>query len=300
MEQKIVMLKGLPASGKTTFAKKLIEDQGFKRINKDDLRAMIDFSKWSKQNEKMIVRVRDQLITMYLDEGYSVVIDDTNFNPIHHVTFKNIAEHYNIPFEVIDDFLEVPVQECIERDLKRGDKSVGRKVIEGMYWKYVQKMPEPILYNESLFDCIICDVDGTLAIKHLGRSPYEGLKAYLDPPRKEIFNLVKKLIDDNTKLIIFSGRENIKEPNSSKTVLDITYDWLNENGFQNIPFELHLRKNGDHRKDYIVKKEMYEEFIKDRYNVLYVIDDRPQVIREWKKMGLTVLDVNKDYSGVDF
>jgi len=52
---------------------------------------------------------------------------------------------------------------------------------------------------------------------------------------------------------------------------------LNEN---KIPRdELHMRKTDDVRKDSVVKKELYDEFIKDKYNVRFVIDDRPQVVR---------------------
>ncbi len=53
----LLMLKGLPASGKSTYARKLVADsqshkRKWKRANKDDLRAMIDDSNWSKTNEK--------------------------------------------------------------------------------------------------------------------------------------------------------------------------------------------------------------------------------------------------------
>jgi len=34
-----------------------------------------------------------------------------------------------------------------------------------MYYKYVRKEQEEIKYNEELPDCIICDIDGTLAKK---------------------------------------------------------------------------------------------------------------------------------------
>ena len=46
---KLLILKGLPASGKTTEAKRLVIEENFKRVSKDDLRAMIDNSKWSKE-----------------------------------------------------------------------------------------------------------------------------------------------------------------------------------------------------------------------------------------------------------
>ena len=49
---KLIMTKGLPASGKSTWAKQYLDDNpGTKRVNKDDLRAMLDNGKWSKRNE---------------------------------------------------------------------------------------------------------------------------------------------------------------------------------------------------------------------------------------------------------
>ena len=54
---KLILMRGLPASGKTTECKNLLlmHKGSYKRINRDDLRAMIDNGKWSKQNEKYIV-----------------------------------------------------------------------------------------------------------------------------------------------------------------------------------------------------------------------------------------------------
>jgi len=53
---KVLILKGLPASGKSTYAKELVAKGNWKRINKDDLRAMLDCSKWSKANEKFVLQ----------------------------------------------------------------------------------------------------------------------------------------------------------------------------------------------------------------------------------------------------
>lgn len=151
------MLKGLIASGKTTYAKELVA-KGWKRVNKDDLRAMIDDSKWSKNNEKDIMEARDLLVIHYLDNGYNVVVDDTNFHPKHRETLIEIADNCDAEFE--EKFFDVPVYECIERDAKRGDKSVGSKVILGMYFRFLSKKAD---YSDEKKDAFIFDIDGTLA-----------------------------------------------------------------------------------------------------------------------------------------
>jgi len=60
---KIIMLKGLVASGKSTRAKEQVENnQKMKRVNKDDLRAMLDNSRYSKANEKIVIATRNTII----------------------------------------------------------------------------------------------------------------------------------------------------------------------------------------------------------------------------------------------
>lgn len=47
-----------------------------------------------------------------------------------------------------------------------------------------------------------------------------------------------------------------------------------------------MRPQGDMRRDSIVKRELYENHIKGKYNVVAIFDDRPQVIREcWQALG---------------
>ena len=52
-----------------------------------------------------------------------------------------------------------------------------------------------------------------------------------------------------------------------------------------------MRKNGDFRKDFIIKKEIYEKFIKPKYEVLFVLEDRDQAVKMWREEGLTCLQV---------
>ena len=127
---------GLPASGKSTFAKKLCKDRGFKRVNKDDLRAMIDAGAYSPENESNIEAARDVLVSTFLHAGLSVVCDDTNFHPDHIDRLKLLAQVHGAKF-CIEDFCHVPLEECLRRDAERDVGHVGEDVIRGMYERYM-------------------------------------------------------------------------------------------------------------------------------------------------------------------
>jgi len=302
-KQYVYFLKGLPASGKSSWAKQKIEEDRnngitTKRINKDDLRAMLDNSFFSKEREKFILKARDNLLSLSLVNGYNVIIDDTNFEPKHLKKVEEVIQHVryalNLKVEIVEKFFDTPVSECIERDSNRNN-AVGRKVIMGMYNRYFkeEKSEEQMKYNPDLPDCIIVDVDGTLALRESNRSPFEYWKADRDKLNKPIADLVKSLRTPNTKVIIMTGRENLCDEDGW-TVSDLTQRWLRENDVYYD--DIFIRKEGDHRADFKVKKEMYENHIKGNYNVLYVIDDRRQVIDMYREQGLTVLDV----AGNDF
>lgn len=77
-----------------------------------------------------------------------------------------------------------------------------------------------------------------------------------------------------------------------ETYRDLTVDWLNTH----VPLildskssNLYMRKEGDYRADYITKKEIYEKHIKEQYNVLFVVEDRKQVVDMWRSLGIVCL-----------
>lgn len=270
------MLKGLPASGKSTYAKELVK-QGYKRVNKDDLRAMIDDGKWSEINEKNIRDMELHLVVEQLNKGKNVVVDSTNF--AYEDYWQHIAEKAGAEFEV--KFFDVPLQECIERDARRGDKSVGKKVILGMYNKYLHKEPEELYYDPSLKDCYMFDIDGTLA--RMGdRSPYDWSKVGIDKADETVVSILRAIrYLYGSEIVIMSGRD-------SSCRIE-TQEWLSRN---EIDYDfLYMRPEGDMRKDVEVKEELYNNHIKGKYNVLGVFDDRLQVCRLWYKLGLPLFRV---------
>lgn len=272
-QPKLLMLQGLIASGKSTYAKELVE-KGWVRVNKDDLRAMLHNSHHGKGKENLVLWIRDEIVKHALSQGQNVVIDDTNFNKIHQSTLMGIGQFYNAEFEI--KFIDTPLEECILRDSKR-EKPVGEMVIRGMYNQYLakEKVVEKYVPNLSLPKAYIFDIDGTLA--EMGpRSPYEWSKVGIDTVITPIADLLRRL-EQTTEIIIVSGRDGVCRPE--------TLQWLKDN---NIPFsELFMRPAGDSRKDSIIKKEIFFRDIAPKYNALGVFDDRNQVVKMWREIGLT-------------
>jgi hypothetical protein len=58
-----------------------------------------------------------------------------------------------------------------------------------------------------------------------------------------------------------------------------------------------MRPEGSMEKDTVVKKALYDEHIKSRYNVLGVFDDRPCMVRLWRSLGLFCFDCG---NGIEF
>lgn len=283
---KIIVCQGLPASGKTTWAKEeVLKSEGkIKRINKDDLREMLDAGKWSKSNEQIVLIARDLMAEQFIKLNYDVIIDDTNLSPQHIKDMTEMAEELGAELE-IKSFLDVPVAECLKRDAYRGDKKVGYKVIMEMYNRYIKNDVEKMEEIEGLPSAIICDLDGTLALLN-GRNPYDASTCEndkLNDPVAHILHCVHQT-GLGAKIIFVSGREN--------KYREQTLKFLDKHGFSKIIHEgLFMRETGDNRDDRIVKKEIFDANIKGKYNIKFVLDDRNKVVEMWRSIGLTCFQV---------
>jgi len=146
----LVILRGLPASGKTTWAKRWVtEDPRIRaRINRDDLRAMahngvhLPPEKRKRGTENMIIAMERALIRELLQIGVSVVIDDTNLASFHIDGLKKLTDTLSHRVEIqIIDFRGVPLHRCLERDALRFSE-VGPEVIRGMYSTMIDEIRE--------------------------------------------------------------------------------------------------------------------------------------------------------------
>jgi predicted kinase len=289
----LYICRGLPASGKSTWARKLVQkNPGTKRVNRDDLRAMID-PEWDPKKEEYIEIVRNYAIGRALLDGHDCVCDDTNLKDSVFEQVKSLGTETGADV-VVQDFTDVPIEICIARDQGRTIGHVGEKVIRDMAKRYLSKTntkrtaTTPAI-NPAIPDAIIVDVDGTLAVFDGIRGPFETEKAEQDLVNTPVALTVQKLrqgLREGTafRIIICSGRED--------KFRSITEAWLRKH---QIPFDhLYMRPSGDFRKDAIIKKEIYDQHIKGNFNVLFVLDDRDQVVKMWREeLNLTVFQVSE-------
>lgn len=293
-KNKLVALKGLQASGKSTKAKELVK-QGWVRTNKDTIRKELFPDYKQKRDEKKVVKERNRQVIAGLEAGKNVVVDDTNLNPVHIKELAAIARQHNVVFEVDDSFLEVPLEVCIERDSKReGTERVGEFVIRDTFYKWIKTPQTALRYDPALPMAIIVDIDGTLAHMDGKRKPYEWKKVGGDSVDAGVAHLVDAInFMGYAKVFLFSGRNAVcrKETEEWLERNDIDYDYLAMRPQFNEGTT--TESNTDDR---IVKADMLKKHIIGKYNVLFVVDDRPKVCRMWREVyGLRVLNVGDPY-----
>lgn len=293
--------RGLPASGKTTHARQCIDASrvgSIVRLNRDDLRKMMlptGYKEPVYQAEELVTKVQQGQIVALLRGGVDVIIDDTNLRARSVRTLAQLALKAGATWSCID-FFGVPVEECLRRDAAR-ENAVGEEVILRMYRKYLSngrtllvpeveigvtgKPYEPVAQTPM---AVICDVDGTVALHHDVRDPYDTSKYHLDKPNEPVAHLIRKEFDDGNEVIFCSGRD--------EEFRAVTEEWLRDHVMPSYThFELFMRPMGDKRNDAIVKLELFDTHIRDEFNVVRVYDDRDRVVDAWRSIGLTVLQV---------
>ncbi len=141
--------------------------------------------------------------------------------------------------------------------------------------------------------CIVCDIDGTVALMKGKRTPFEYHKAFEDEPNKPVIHLLNALVqyytilhDENVWVIFTSARENIglvdKHPGIGFVdVADLTQEWVKVHIGVSEYHRFIFRMEGDHRKDCYVKYDIAKTIQKE-FKILSVLDDRNQVVDMWR------------------
>ena len=313
--QKMIIMRGVPGSGKSTRAREYVDREDYVRVNKDDLRQMLNNGLWSRANEKFIHDTSMKLVTMALMAKKNVVVDNTHVTAAQVKPLHKLAEQIG-GIEVHEVWVRTSIEECLRRNaLREKSERVPDDVIHRMardagiaksgyvnchdtvkvypaYQSY-----EPLEQDQNLPKAIICDLDGTLA--HIGaRSPYDASRCdEVDLPNHAVIECVLVMANAGYRIIFMSGREDKDRAATmrfiSKHVTELKYPFAHtEPFFDVIDYELYMRSTGDQRKDSIVKRELFDTHVRGKYNVVFCLDDRNSIVQLWRSMGLSCFQVN--------
>lgn len=298
----LVLTRGLPSSGKSTWARGWVAEdpEGRARVNRDDLR-MLMFGAYvlPASQENAVTAAQRSAVDALLRAGRDVVVDDTNLSA------KTVRGWYSVAdaagAEVVFSDMETTLEQALAWNSGR-DKSVDESVIRRFYDRYYQggRLPlppdpkkeravgRPYKPDERKPRAWIFDVDGTIAHMDDRRGPFEWHRVGEDRLDESVARIARIIAshepeDDNHPdvVIVLSGRDGSCRPQ--------TEEWLRRHG---VHYDhLWMRAAGDMRKDSVIKIELFDRHIRDNFWVQAVFDDRDQVVRMWRDMGVPCYQV---------
>ncbi len=305
------------------------EPKRFVRINRDDLRGMAvgpgnNPHARDDKREDLMRAAKEALMRQAFDAGYDVILDDTHLQPQTVKKLHAAAASYG-DVKVIEKGVNVDVDTCVARDSKRtGFAHVTEKVIRDYARfsgidrgkklvdkeSYYEPRPDSfrvLVQDDSLPKAIMCDLDGTLAI--IGdRTPYDATDCDLkDLPNWPVIRTVLAMHAQGVHVLFMSGRDQKYRPETMRFIERYCVPERPPSAVRTarpldllppIPYELHMRGETapdpnklDQRKDSVIKQELFDAHVRGKYNVLFVLDDRNQVVDQWRSMGLTCFQV---------
>lgn len=301
--KKIILTRGIPGSGKSTWAKDWVaEDPEHRiRLNWDDMRNMLG-PYWvpSRENINKTMLWNAVNTAAYCTTPYDIVIDNMNLNPKGWKEVEDWINTYNksshavgINAQYVLEFKDffTPVEECIRRDAKRPNP-IGEKTIRDIWRRYrhfiqttaVENMVAKSRPTTGKPRCVVIDMDSTMCF-NLTKRPWYGegaAEGMLDDiPNTGVVDIVK-VLQNTYPIIVATGRDTSQA--------GVTIEWLSKQGIT--PTASFFRTQGDCRKGVEIKRGQIELILKD-YDIVAIFEDCEPIVQMYRDMGLTVLQPNK-------
>lgn len=338
MTGKMVLTFGLPGSGKTTHALKMVDEdpQNIIRANRDDLRTILapEGEKYHsgaprKDVENNVSHVQQEIIRKGLREGKTVIVDDTNLNPRRVKPLVELARKYKAEIEQVH--VDVPVEECIRRNNKRGDEGgrrVPEEVIRGMaknaYGKdghlkefiigdngtvHTAEQTTPGMKKIDEFNnrsmvknppkgkaVVILDMDGTLFNNEADSARYLGQEGQKKDFHSFYTNITKAPVNSKVRNLVNSMYDN-----DDLTIIAVTgrsddyaaelIEALDNSGAK--VSQLIMKKEGDNRPSNEHKRSTIKKLQEQGLIVAHAVEDRDMDLKMLAKQGIMTTQVHK-------
>lgn len=293
-DQQILLLRGIPGSGKTEFAVRWVSAEPIWRIrvSRDEISLQLFDTFYDQLTSEhqigTVSHMQHSMVNGALKAHLSVVIDDPNLDAQTIREWMSLADRYKVKFDYKD--FEVDFTTALKNTQMPEDNF--RKIYNFTVKGKLNPMPEKpevqhldassftYVADETLPKAIVCDIDGTLA-RMVGRSPFAYHRVGEDTLIENVAAVVKRLAEDH-QIVFMTGRED--------SCRELTTDWLEGHGF--VVDEMYMRSEGDtETPDQQLKLDLFNDNVRHRFNVVGVFDDRRKVCKMWEEIGLTLFRV---------
>jgi predicted kinase len=296
----LTICRGLSGSGKSTWAR----SQNAVVVSRDDLRAALfpsvsesEYYKAPKDvmsaRENFVTKAEHDAIKRALNAGFDVISDNTNIEMRYVNAIAKVGYACGADVEV--KVFEVGAVEATRRNNARaasGGRNVPLEAIVRQAERFkpgakVVEKPVERVYTGTPGkpDAFMYDLDGTAY--HMGdkREPYDH-NVDVDDVDDTVRLVVNSMCDNSLGCgtmfaVAMSGRKEATRP-LTETCLKRDAIWFDD---------LFMRADDDNRSDDLVKHDLFWEHVAPNYNVRFAIDDRAQVCRMWKRIGIKVFNV---------
>ena len=294
-EGNVVILRGASGSGKSTYAREMLNTHPNSVIvSRDIIRqqfGLVGKGILPTEQERLVTKIEIDSLRRGIVQGQTVIVDDTNLDP--NVVGKLIDECHLYGVEPKFKFFDPPLEALLERCKTSGvpEEVVRKHHSRGFPTPHIRvPLIEQLHNNFAKEGAFIFDIDGTLA--HINpnspRDIYDGSRVYQDLLDQSVSVVYNSLYEWDFQTLIVSGRD--------EKYRDVTEKWLYDNKVYY--GRLYMRPKGDTRHDAAVKYEIAQRIVED-YNVLGVFDDRSRVVQMWRTAGFKTFQV-ADWIKSDF
>ncbi len=301
---RIIFTVGAPRAGKTRWAHQEVARRGLQevqRVNLDDFLTMThgrEFGPLSSPDLKIVKRIIMNVIRTIAESGRDVIVDGPNLS----TRFPNqVRDELGDQHQyAIQDFTGKPLEFCIDNDRHRYTKNpwayVGSDEVSKA-WNQAQALRRrfggeglplwveelnrsdgivPYAADQNLPKAVLVDIDGTLAAANSG-CPCGTPRCVTDDLQHRLGDMLRELAPNHgCQMVILTGRdeENRDELFEWLTAKDVGCD------------DVHMRLRGDTRRDNVVKLELFNRHVRDRFNIVAAFGDRDPAVRLWRRLGL--------------
>ncbi len=165
--QKVYILIGLPGSGKTTFARKLISNDPYNtiRIAMDDILQMTSFYNFIRENVPLYHEFESTMYVTAITQGFNVIVDRTNIDrKTREMFIKPPRRTREIARMILDSLNQERMslfresdEKIIEKILKefKKDDELTEKIIQSFWKMFVSSLNPDLYHNRQDFESIL-------------------------------------------------------------------------------------------------------------------------------------------------